>query len=135
MTCWIWSTDSWVERATSVSSMRRMNVPSTWRACNQLYSAVRTLPMWRKPVGAGEKAVVNDSGVVSISTSWQNQLDHGKTVDQLHGGYLGIDLNGDGVADADTYADPHGEIPEQAQSRGAACHGVVSIEAEISCNS
>ena len=40
--------------ATSVSSMRRMNVPPVWRACSQLNSAVRTLPMCRKPVGAGE---------------------------------------------------------------------------------
>lgn len=86
-----------------------------------------------KPVGAGEKAVVSETGVVSISKSWQNQLDHGKTVDQLHGGFLGIDLNGDGIADADTYANPHGEIPQQAQQNGAACHGVTSIEAEIGC--
>jgi hypothetical protein len=88
-----------------------------------------------KPVGPGEKAVVSEDGVVSISKSWQEQLAHGKTVDELHGGYLGIDLNGDGVADADTYADPHGEIPEQAQTRGADCHGVVTIEAEIACRS
>ena len=54
-TCWICSIDSSVERATSVSSMRRMNVPPMWRACNQLNSAVRMLPMCRKPVGAGEK--------------------------------------------------------------------------------
>jgi hypothetical protein len=88
-----------------------------------------------KPVGAGEKAVVSDTGVVSISKSWQNQLDHGKTVDQLHGGYLGIDLDGDGVADVDTYANPHGEIPDQAQDRGATCHGVTSIEQSIACRS
>jgi hypothetical protein len=87
-----------------------------------------------KPVGAGEKAVVSETGVVSISKSWQNQLDHGKTVDQLHGGFLGIDLNGDGIADADTYANPHGEIPQQAQQNGAPCHGVTSIEAAIGCS-
>src|SRR5438045_7549915 len=31
-----------------------MNVPSTWRACSQLNSAVRAMAMWRLPVGAGE---------------------------------------------------------------------------------
>ena len=53
-TSWICATASCVERATSVSSMRRMNVPPVWRACNQLNSTVRAFPMWRNPVGAGE---------------------------------------------------------------------------------
>lgn len=88
-----------------------------------------------KPVGPGEKAVVSESGVEWISKSWSEQIAHGKNVDQLHGGFLGIDLNGDGVADADTYANPRGEIPQQAQQNGAACHGVTSIEQEVACNS
>ena len=42
-------------RATSVSSIRRMNVPPTWRACNQLNSAVaRRCRCGGMPVGAGE---------------------------------------------------------------------------------
>src|SRR5262249_59775523 len=32
-----------------------MNVPPVWRAYSQLNSADRAFPMWRKPVGAGEK--------------------------------------------------------------------------------
>jgi hypothetical protein len=88
-----------------------------------------------KPVGAGEKAVVSADGSIDwISKSWQEQLAHGKTVDQLHGGYLGIDVNNDGTADVDTYADPRGEIPQQAQQNGAECHGVTSIEAAYACN-
>ena len=88
-----------------------------------------------KPVGPGEKAVLSEDGVVSISKSWQNQVANGKTVDQLHGGFVGFDLNGDAVADIDTYADAHGEIPETAQLNGAPCHGVTTIEQSIACNS
>src|SRR5262245_39746085 len=33
--------------------MRSTNAPPTWRAWSQLNSAVRALPMWRSPVGAG----------------------------------------------------------------------------------
>jgi len=44
-----------VLRAWSVSSMRRMNTPPVWRAYSQLNSAVRALPMWKKPVGLGAK--------------------------------------------------------------------------------
>ena len=43
---------------------------------------------------------------------------------------LGFDLDGDAVADLTTYiVGPNFELPEQAQLRGAACHGVISIEA------
>ena len=41
------------ERATSVSSTRRMNVPPTCRANRKLNSAVRAVPMWSGPVGLG----------------------------------------------------------------------------------
>jgi len=44
-----------VERARSVSSMRRRNLPSRPRAYSQLNSAVRPPPMCRKPVGEGAK--------------------------------------------------------------------------------
>ena len=46
------------ERSRSVSSMRRMNVPPCLRAKSQLKSAVRALPMCRKPVGEGAKRTV-----------------------------------------------------------------------------
>ena len=47
------SSDSFVDRSVSVSSMRRMNVPSWPRASSQLKSAVRALPTWSWPVGLG----------------------------------------------------------------------------------
>ena len=50
---WIWSIASATSRLVSVFSIRRRNSPPSWRAKSQLKSAVRTLPMWRKPVGLG----------------------------------------------------------------------------------
>ena len=49
----ICSTESCVERATSVSSMRSTNSPPKWRANAHEYSAVRAVPRCRKPVGDG----------------------------------------------------------------------------------
>ena len=51
-----------VERARSVSSMRRWNSPPWWRANSQLNSAVRAPPMCRKPVGEGAKRVTTLPG-------------------------------------------------------------------------
>ena len=34
-------------RASSVSSIRRMNVPPCWRTKSQLKSAARALPTWK----------------------------------------------------------------------------------------
>src|SRR5918997_1081894 len=48
-----WSTDSSVERARSVSSMRRTNVPPFLRAKSQLKRAVLTPPTCNNPVGLG----------------------------------------------------------------------------------
>ena len=42
-----------VERAWSVSSRRKMNVPPVWRAKRKLKRAVRAVPRWRGPVGLG----------------------------------------------------------------------------------
>src|SRR5438876_7671043 len=42
-----------VERCRSVSSIRRMKLPPWCRANSQLNSAVRALPTWMEPVGAG----------------------------------------------------------------------------------
>src|SRR5258705_7640808 len=44
---------SFVERAKSVSSILRTNVPPAPRAMSQLKSAVRALPTWSCPVGLG----------------------------------------------------------------------------------
>src|SRR5436305_3774115 len=41
-------------RPTSVSSIRSANKPPVCRAWSQLKRAVRTLPTWSSPVGAGE---------------------------------------------------------------------------------
>ena len=49
------ASDSRVERSVSVSSMRRINVPSWPCASSQLNSAVRALPTCRCPVGDGAK--------------------------------------------------------------------------------
>src|SRR6478672_10422176 len=49
------SSDSFVERSASVSSMRRISVPSLPRASSQLKSAVRALPTCNWPVGLGAK--------------------------------------------------------------------------------
>jgi hypothetical protein len=46
-----------VERALSVSSILRRNLPPWWRAKSQLKRAVRAPPMWRNPVGEGAKRV------------------------------------------------------------------------------
>lgn len=47
----------WQRMDRSVSSMRKMNVPASLRACSQQKSAVRAPPTWRKPVGLGAKRV------------------------------------------------------------------------------
>ena len=50
---WICSVASATSRPVSVFSIRRRNSPPWCRANSQLKSAVRTFPMWRKPVGLG----------------------------------------------------------------------------------
>src|SRR4029453_17223959 len=51
--CRMPSSDSFVDRSASVSSMRRISVPSLPRASSQLKSAVRALPTCSWPVGLG----------------------------------------------------------------------------------
>src|SRR6185436_19147150 len=53
--CRMLSSDSLVDRSASVSSMRRISVPSWPRASSQLKRAVRALPTWSCPVGLGAK--------------------------------------------------------------------------------
>jgi hypothetical protein len=82
-----------------------------------------------RPVGVGLKAVLDLNGNPEwVSKSWLNQLANGKSPDALHGGVVGFDCNGDGVADAITYADPHGALPDTAVNNGSPDHGVVSLE-------
>src|SRR5207302_10981798 len=47
--------DSSVTRLRSVSSTRSTMTPPLWRAESQLNSAVRALPTWMEPLGAGAK--------------------------------------------------------------------------------
>jgi|RhiMetdeSRZDD1v2_1073273.scaffolds.fasta_scaffold463778_2 hypothetical protein len=90
-----------------------------------------------RPIGPGVKAVLDTNGdPISIGKSFQNQIDHGKSPDSLHGGVVGFDCTGDGAPDAITYAQPHGALPEQAINGGSPDHGVVPIEttAPSSCD-
>jgi|SRR5215211_5187816 len=82
-----------------------------------------------KPIGPGSQAVVDSNfDPVSVGPAYTNQINHGKDTDSLHGGFIGIDCDGDGAADVETYANPRGVVPEQAQENGSADHGVVSID-------
>jgi len=88
-----------------------------------------------KNQAAGVQAVIdiNTNEIVWISDGLQHRIDQG-LVDPVTGegfqGLLGFDFNGDAVADISTFiVGPNFELPEQAQLNGAACHGVISIEA------
>src|SRR6185436_18981092 len=63
--------DSRVERSASVSSMRRMNVPSWPCESSQLKSAVRALPTWSCPVGLG----ANRTRIGVLATSARQERD------------------------------------------------------------
>ena len=73
------------------------------------------------------------TGHIIVSSGVQQRIDAGvidpNTFEGFHG-LAGFDVTGDDVADLTTYlVGPNFEIPPQAQLNGAACHGVVSIEA------
>jgi hypothetical protein len=87
-----------------------------------------------KNAAAGVQAVMDafTGEVVWISNGLQQRIDQGLvnpvTGEGFHG-LLGFDLNGDAVADLTTFiVTPNFALPEQAQMRGAPCHGVISIE-------
>lgn len=74
---------------------------------------------------------------VWVSKGLQKRIDQG-LVDMEEGegfhGLMGIDFDGDLVADVSTYiVGPFGEIAHQAQTNGAECHGIVNIEAFFGC--
>jgi hypothetical protein len=84
-----------------------------------------------KPVGAGTKVVLDTQGnVVSFtSPSYRNQIERaGKSVDELRGGFIGTDFDGDGVADVDTYNHPKGVVPAALNGKGQDCKGVTNFE-------
>jgi len=88
-----------------------------------------------KNAAAGVQAVfdLNSGQIVFISNGLQHRIDQGLVDLQTGEGFsrlIGFDLDSDGVADLTTYiVGPTFAIPEQAQTNGAACHGIVSIEA------
>jgi hypothetical protein len=87
-----------------------------------------------KNAAAGVQAVIdiNTGAIVWISKGLQQRIDQGLVNPDTGEGFrglLGFDLDGDAVADLTTFiVTPNFAIPEQAQMRGAPCHGVISIE-------
>lgn len=74
---------------------------------------------------------------VWISKGLQQRVDAGLVdLDSGEGfhGIIGIDFDGDAVADLGTYiVGRFGEIPPQAQQNGAECKGIVNIETFFAC--
>src|SRR5262245_46046825 len=87
-----------------------------------------------KPPTAGVQVTLSFvTGHIIISDNLQRRIDQGvvdpNTFEGFHG-LAGFDVTGDDVADLTTFiVGPNFAIPEQAQLNGAACHGIVSIEA------
>jgi len=81
---------------------------------------------------AGVQVVFNFSGqLVWLSDGLAKRIEMGlvnpETGEGFHG-LAGLDIDGDGSADLTTYfVGPEGEIPWQAQVRGAACNGILNI--------
>jgi hypothetical protein len=50
--------------------MRSRNLPPWWRANNQLKSAVRAPPIWRKPVGEGAKRVTTVDELLALKRAF-----------------------------------------------------------------
>jgi hypothetical protein len=88
-----------------------------------------------KNQAAGVQVVIdaNTGAIVWISNGLQHRIDQGLVnpdTGEGFSGLLGFDFDGDGVADISTFiVGPNFALPEQAQLNGAACHGVISIQA------
>lgn len=86
----------------------------------------------KKNQAAGAQLVLNDQDeIVWLSRGLQNRINKGQVDPDTGAGFhglIGFDLDGDGAADVSTYiVGPAGEIPEQAQSNGATCRGIIDI--------
>lgn len=84
-----------------------------------------------KQPAAGTQVTFGPSGPTDISNVLQQRIDRGivdmETGDGFHG-LVGIDEDGDGVADISTWqVTPTGSIPMVAQTSGADCNGVVFV--------
>ena len=88
-----------------------------------------------KNQAAGVQVVIdgNTGAIVWISNGLQHRIDQGLVnpdTGEGFSGLLGFDFDGDGATDLSTFiVGPTFALPEQAQLNGAACHGVISIEA------
>jgi hypothetical protein len=84
-----------------------------------------------KPAGAGAQVVLDtDSNVVSATNGFIHRFEKGLIGPEGEGyhGILGVDLDGDGVADLSTYiVGPEGELPKTAQANGSPDHGIVNL--------
>ena len=85
-----------------------------------------------KPPGAGVQVIIdaNTDQLVWASHGLTKRFENGLIGPDGEGfhGLVGIDFDGDGVADATTYiVTPNGEIPTQAQQNGSPTHGIVNI--------
>jgi hypothetical protein len=86
-----------------------------------------------QPVAAGAQVIINaQTGAIEWTTpGLAKRLSKGLVTPDGEGyhGIVGLDFDGDGQADINTYiVGPNGELPETAQQNGATCHGIVSIE-------
>lgn len=101
-------------------------------------SAHECINISKKNQAAGVQIVFGEGDApVWVSSGLQKRIDAGlvdlETGDGFHG-LIGIDFDGDNVADVATYiVGPDGEIPPNAQQNGAPCAGVVNFEALFAC--
>jgi len=88
----------------------------------------------KKDQSAGVQVVLNPvTGISWVTEGLQHRIDLG-LVNPLTGegfhGLVGLDFDGDGIADVSTWAGvgPEGdEIPDTAQENGPACRGLTSV--------
>jgi hypothetical protein len=91
-----------------------------------------------KPATAGAHVTFNEvTGDLVASTSLQKRIDNlgMDAVEERYKGVIGLDFDGDGVADASTFTlgTPTGSIPDAAMFNGSDCNGVVHYTALEGC--
>jgi hypothetical protein len=89
-----------------------------------------------KQPGAGAQVIINvtTDAVTFANPGIEKRFTSGVTSEETFRGLIGLDFDGDGQADLTTWiVGKYGEIPEQAQLAGAACHGVLNIDAYFTC--
>lgn len=92
-----------------------------------------------KPQDAGWRVLIDvsteDETVTFASAGLEKQFaSDPEAALERFAGILGIDFDGDGDADVSTYiVGPDGEVPIEAQERGAECRGIVTFDAYLAC--